>query len=156
VILHYAASVKASRERPSGGPGLDFSHFLCDKRRSIRGLNKRTLAKLRSFFFFAFVLPQPGSVQLEPGHNADIRCTEVDSDLDMEDAISYRLQQKGGSRVVTRRGCTVQKPHPASQPACRLIKDDLTNCICGVGYTSGSLCRSGLITAQRVGCGWTA
>lgn len=38
-----------------------------------------------------------------------IRCTDVDSDLDMEDAISYRLQQKGGSRVVvTRRGCTVQ------------------------------------------------
>ena len=33
---------------------------------------------------------------------------DVDLDLAMRDAISYRLQQKGGSRVVTRHGCTVQ------------------------------------------------
>jgi hypothetical protein len=96
-----------SQPRASSGElGLDFSHFLCDTRR-IRGLNTRTLTKL-SAVHFVFVLPQPGSVQFEPCCNADIRCTDVDSGLDMEDAISYRLQQKGGSRVVTRRGCTVQ------------------------------------------------
>lgn len=58
----------------------------------------------------------------------------------------------GGTGTIAAKGRLPRGSHPAFEAACRLIKDDL-NCICGVGYTSGSLCYSGL-TAQRVGCEW--
>lgn len=53
------------------------------------GFRARTRWQSCLLFFFSFALPQLGNVQLGPGYNADIRCMDVESVLDLEDVISY-------------------------------------------------------------------
>jgi hypothetical protein len=124
-----------------GGPGLDFSHFLCDTRRTrtlTASWHKVDKSRCPYLAFVGFALHLPGSVVYSPEPCLKTQCRHL----------VYSM----GTDTIAAKGRLPRGPHPAFEAACRLIKDDL-NCICGVDCTSGSLCCSGL-TAQRVGCGW--